>query len=114
MFGDNVKNDKNYIRKRKLKKIKKRRYTIGKNLKKRTIGIMIKNKTLKKKIIDKKQKLQKTSIYDVKKYLRKRGLIKVGSAAPKDILKSLYIDSNLSGNIFNKSPEILLHNYLNE
>lgn len=96
------------------KRVKKRKYTLGKDKKRRIIGVLVKNKTMKKKIQNDIQILKKTSIHDIKKYLRKHGLIKMGSAAPNDIVHQMYEDANLAGNIYNRSPEILLHNYLND
>ena len=68
---------------------------------------------MRKKIEEKKSELKKTHIHDVKKYLRKHGFIKAGTPAPEDITRTMYEDANSAGEIYNKSPEILLHNYLN-
>ena len=95
-------------------KIKKRNFTIGKDIKKRRIGVLIKNKTLRKNIDNKKAELKKIHIHDVKKYLRKRGLIRVGTAAPNDVTRTMYEDANSAGNVYNRSPEVLLYNYLND
>jgi len=94
------------------KKIKKRNFTIGRNLKKRKIGVLIKNKTVRKKIEDKKSQLKTTHIHEVKKYLRNHGFIKAGTPAPEDITRTMYEDAISAGEIYNKSGEILLHNYL--
>lgn len=105
-------------RQKKLKKfrtkIKKRNFTIGKNMKKRRVGVLIKNVTVKKMIEAEKIKLKGEHIHDVKKYLRNHGLIRVGTTAPEDITRKIFEDANAAGKVFNRSPEILLHNYLNE
>ena len=95
------------------KKVKKRNFTIGKN-KKRRVGVLIKNKTLRKKIEEKKKELKKTPINDVKKYLRKHGFIRVGTPAPNDVTRTMYQDANSAGDVYNRSPEVLLYNYLND
>ena len=59
-------------------------------------------------------KLKNVSIQEVKDYLRKHCLIKIGSNAPNDVLRKMYEDSILSGEITNKTKGTLLHNYLNE
>ena len=96
------------------KKVKKRNFTIGKNIKNRRVGVLIKNKTLRKNIEDKKAQLKEIHIHDVKKYLRKHGLIRVGTSAPNDVTRTMYEDANLAGNVYNRSPEVLLYNYLND
>jgi hypothetical protein len=59
-------------------------------------------------------KLKMTPLQDVKDYLRKHCLIKVGSNAPNDVLRKMYETSILSGDVNNKAKGTLLHNYLNE
>ena len=106
------------IRQKKLKKlkksIKKRSFTIGKNNKKRQVGILLKNRTVKKIIESKRAKFKETSIHDIKKYLRNRGLMRMGSSAPDKITRKIFEDSKLAGKVYNRSAEILLYNLLNE
>ena len=47
-----------------------------------------------------------------KKYLYKHNLIKVGSLAPDNVIKQIYEDAYLSGDIYNSNPETLLHNFI--
>ena len=48
----------------------------------------------------------------MKKYLVKRGFIKVGSSAPKDVIAKMYESAMLiGGEIHNHNPENLLYNY---
>jgi len=58
--------------------------------------------------------LRQHSILDVKNYLRKKNFIKIGSDAPNDVLRHLYEQTILSGDIENKGGEILIHNYMNK
>ena len=96
------------------KKVRKRNFTIGKNAKNRRVGVLIKNKTLRKQIEDQKAGFKKTHIHAVKKYLRKHGLIRVGTSAPNDVTRTMFEDANSAGNVYNRSPEVLLYNYLND
>ena len=54
-------------------------------------------------------------IQDVKKFLIKRGFIKVGSTAPNDILRKMYESAILiCGEVQNHNPENLLYNFMND
>ena len=57
---------------------------------------------------------KKVQYQHIKKYLRTHNLIKAGSSAPENILRKLFEDSYLAGDIYNKNPDNLLHNYLND
>ena len=94
------------------KTIRKKRYTLGK--KGRSIGILIHNRKTRKKIRKEYRKLKRANMNDVKLYLKKHGLIKVGSNAPNHILRSIYETSVLSGDVYNKNSNILFHNYIND
>ena len=47
-------------------------------------------------------------------YLRKHNLIKAGTSAPDNVLRKLYEDCFLSGDVYNRNVEMLLHNYMQE
>lgn len=96
-------------RKRKMKTLK-RKITLGKR--KNIVGVLIKNKKTRKNIKREIKNLEKKSISNIKKYLRKHNLIKIGSTAPDDVLRKIYENSYLAGDIYNKNPEMLIHNFL--
>ena len=75
------------------------------------VGVLVKSKQTRKKIKNEVNKLRKKSIQEVKNYLRKHNLIKIGSNAPDHIFRSIYENAYLSGDVENKNPEILLHNW---
>tara|TARA_Y100000816_G_C26107986_1_gene589630 strand:- start:3798 stop:4826 length:1029 start_codon:yes stop_codon:yes gene_type:complete len=101
---------KPYIKKTK----KKYQYVLGKDTDSTKVGVFIKSNYNRKVIQEEIDKIKKTPIQEVKDYLRKKSLIKVGSAAPNDVLRKMYEDCLLSGEISNQSGENLVHNYLNE
>ena len=76
------------------------------------IGVVIRNRSTRKMICNEKTALKKVSIGDIKAYLRKHNLIKYGSQAPNNVLREIYEQSILSGDIINKSSDNLVHNFM--
>jgi hypothetical protein len=97
-----------------LKKTIKRNYTLGKSKIKRTVSVLIKNRATRKKIINAQKELKKQSITDIKEYLREHNLIKVGSNAPNDVLRKMYENSMLAGELTNINKETMLHNFMKD
>ena len=78
------------------------------------VGILVKGDKTRKKIKRELDILKQVSLPVVKKYLKKRDLIKSGTNAPEYVLRQIYEDSILSGDIYNKNSDVLIHNYFNE
>jgi hypothetical protein len=95
-----------------LKKTVKRKFTLGKSDKLRRVSVLIKDRQTRKNIINTQKELKKTTITDVKKYLRQHGIIKVGSTCPADILRKTFESAVLTGEVTNTNKETLLHNFL--
>lgn len=105
----------NRPKKMKRKRIIRRTFKIGKSKINPKIGVLVSNKTLRTNISTKSQLLKQTPIEEVKKFLIKRGMIKVGSITPNDVLRKMYESSSMMcGEIYNHNPENLLYNYFNE
>ena len=90
------------------------KYKLGKKPDAKHIGLLIKNRETQKKIKQEVSKLKQLPIQDVKNFLREKNLIKLGSQAPNDVLRKLYEDSVLAGEITNINNNNLVHNYLND
>ena len=56
--------------------------------------------------------LQKNML-DVKRFLKKHGLIKAGTTCPNDVLREMYQSAILTGYVSNKNKDNLIHNYIN-
>ena len=89
------------------------KYKLGKNKEKGQIGVLIKNRDTQKRIKKEIENLKQQDIQTIKNYLREKGLIKLGSQAPNSILRKMYEDSILSGEINNNNNTNLVFNYLN-
>lgn len=92
---------------------RKKKYILGKKKGSKQIGILLKNRETQKKVKAEVSSLKSKSIQEIKDYLRKKNLIKLGSESPTDVLRKLYEDSILSGDVENDNSENLLHNFLN-
>ena len=98
----------------KRKKTLRRTYKIGRSTIAPKVSVLVSNKTLRNRITTKGQLLKQTPIQDVKKYLIKQGIIRVGSTTPNDVLRKMYESMMLvCGEIQNHNPDTLLYNYIN-
>ena len=115
---EKLENLKNMMKteKPKTKRIKTRRIrrkiTLGKV--KNKVGVLVKSKKTRKIIKNEVSILKKKPIQEIKTYLKKHNLIKIGSSAPDYIFRTMYENAYLSGDISNKNDEILLHNWSKE
>ena len=106
---------KSALRHLKRKKIYKRTYRVGKSKFQPKIGILVSNKTIRSNISTKTQLLKQEPIQNVKKFLIKKGFIKVGTPTPNDILRKMYESVVLiCGEVQNHNPENLLYNYVHD
>ena len=86
------------------------KYHLGKSNNK--VSVLIKNKQTRKKVQHEQALLRQTSIVEIKNYLRNKNLLKTGSNSPNDVLREMYEQSILSGDINNTSNNTLMHNFL--
>jgi len=101
-------------KKMKQKKTVKRTYKIGKSKVLPKVSVLVSNRTLRNNISTQSQSLKQIPIDEVKKYLMKRGFIKVGSTSPNDVLRKMYESVVLiCGEVQNHNPDNLLYNFLN-
>jgi hypothetical protein len=103
---------KNNIQHPVIKKTIRKKYILGKN-KSGNVGVLIKDKNTRKKILNAQNELKRKPMTEIKKYLIDHGLIKIGTYAPNDVIRKIYESSVLSGDISNQQKDVLLHNYKN-
>jgi len=79
-----------------------------------TVRVLIKDKSTYDGINRDVEKLKKHSINKIRNFLRTKRLYKVGSTAPDYVLREIYINVSLTGEIENKGSDTMLHNYLHD
>ena len=95
-------------------RIRTTKYKLGKNKTSKVMSILIKNSDTRKRVSAECSRLKKKSILEVKNYLRKRNLLKTGSDAPPDVLRSMYENAVLTGEVSNDANDTLVHNFYNK
>ena len=100
---------------KKVRKLMKRTFRVGRDKYKPAVGVLLPNKTIKNNVTTQAYMLKQTPIAEVRKYLLKTGFIKVGSAAPNDVLRKIYESIKLiDGDVKNHNPDNLLYNFFND
>ena len=91
-----------------------KKYKLGKYVNRNgpVIGVLIKNRQTQHSIEKKRRELRHIPLRTITARLHKKNLLKVGSAAPPDILRELYENAVFAGDIENDGDGILLHNFL--
>jgi hypothetical protein len=79
-----------------------------------TVRVLIKGGKDIKSIDNEKRKLEKHSLADICTYLASRNLYTPGSNAPEDVLREIYRNAYLAGNVSNSNPERMIENYMAE
>ena len=79
-----------------------------------TVRVLIKDKSTYDGIHRDVEKLKKHNMNKIRNFLRTKRLYKVGSSAPDDVLREIYINVSLTGEIENKGSDTMLHNYLHD
>ena len=109
----NKNKNKQKLRQYKRRKIFKRTYKVGRHKTRPQIGVLVSNRTIRNNITTQCQLLKQTPIQEVKKTLIKKGLIKIGTLAPNEVLRKMYETvSMVCGEVQNHNSENMLYNYI--
>ena len=84
-------------------------YVLGK--KNKSVTVLITNNKTRKNNAENKLNLKKTSMSTLKNNLKKNNLIKFGTTAPSDLLREIYENSKICGDITNHNPTNIVHNF---
>ena len=88
------------------------KYNLGK--KHKIVSVLIKNASTRKKISSEHSRLKESKLNDMKNYLKRHNLLKSGSKCPPDVIKKMYEQALLGGDIRNTNKNSIVHNYLAE
>ena len=94
----------------KIRKTKKKSFRIGKH--DDVVGVLLKNKQTQRHIQNQHLTLKQKTIGEIRKYLYEHQLLKIGSNAPPDVLRRMYEDAILTGEVKNTNNDVLLHNFM--
>ena len=94
----------------------KKRYKLGKQKggTGKVVGVLVSNQQTRKKVQKDHQLLKKKSSDEIKTFLRNKGMLKVGSDAPIDVLRQMYESCMLTGEVKNTGKGVFIDNYLAE
>ena len=97
---------------RKVKKLLRRTFNVGKDKYRPRIGVLLPNKTIRNNVTTKSFMLKQKPISEIRKFLIQQGFIKVGSTAPTDVLRKIYESvAMIDGDVKNHNPDNLLYNF---
>jgi hypothetical protein len=77
-----------------------------------TVRVLLADQKMMNGIERDKKKLEKHSLAAVCDYLAKRNLYSAGSDVPEDILREIYRNAHLAGNVHNHDSDIMINNFL--
>jgi hypothetical protein len=105
---------KRMVKNQRQKRILRRTFRLGKSKHYPNVSVLVSNKTIRNQTTTRAQLLKQVPMEEIKKTLMKKGLIKVGSTAPADVLRKMYESVSLMcGDLQNHNPDNLLYNYFN-
>ena len=99
-----------------MKKVIKRRLTLGKGneKKKSKVGVLITNNVTRKNIEKFKVQNKSMNIKTVKNYLKKHNFIKHGTSCPSLLMREMYENIRLCGNVNNLNSQNLINNFMKD
>lgn len=96
------------------KQIKTRRFKCGRSKKTRKVGVVLKSGKTRSKVLAEKQNIKARPYAQMKNEMYKKGFLKIGTNAPRDLVNAIYENSILAGDVLNKNKDVLIHNYMND
>jgi hypothetical protein len=98
--------------KNKIRQTITKKYNLGRAPGSNVVGVLIKNNETRRQVQQEHGVLRRESIVEIRKYLHDHGLLKVGSDAPPDVLRNMYENAKLTGDVNNVNKHVMLHNFI--
>lgn len=103
---------KPHIVQKKIKKLLRRTFNVGKDKHRPKVGVLLPNRTIRNNVTTKSFMIKQKPISEIRKFLIQQGFIKVGSTAPTDVLRKIYESvAMIDGEVKNHNPDNLLYNF---
>lgn len=91
-----------------------KKYKLGKNVTRKVVSVLCKNKDTIQHIKKYTNKIGDTTVNQMKQYLINKTLLSIGSYAPDDVIKQMYLNAKLAGEIINHNDNLLLNNFITD
>ena len=88
-----------------------RKLKVGRNKTSKKCGVFIRNNVSRKNIEEYKINMKQQNMRTIKNHLKRNNLIKHGCSAPNDLLREIYENTKLVGDVDNKNSKNMVHNY---
>jgi len=87
-----------------------RTYRVGKSKVRPHVSVLLSNKTIRRNVTTKLKELKKEPVSKVKQKLIRDGFVRMGTTAPENVLREIYENVAMIGDVKNYSPDIMLYN----
>ena len=77
------------------------------------VSVIINDNKTRRKASQLKKSYETTPLREIRKYLQDVNLVEPGSKTPEDVLRTLYSNARMSGNIKNINKQAIIEGYLN-
>lgn len=91
-----------------------KKYKLGKNVTRKIVSVLCKNKDSIQNIKKYTQEICDTNLNQMKQYLINNTLLSVGSYAPNNVITQMYVNAKLTGDIVNHNDNLLLNNFITD
>ena len=89
-----------------------RTYRVGKSKVKPNVSVLLSNKAIRRNVTEKKYELKKEPLNKIKQKLIRDGFIREGTTAPENILREIYENLSMIGQVKNYNPDIIMYNMM--